>query len=131
MKEIVLASGPTSLLMALRKAKEAETAYELSGKIGVGLWMALIANCFERCSARSKRRLICSEDVTGMIEFCLGMFSRRVIDLKGNEIGKGLIEKGRVIRREGEGNEAELSVKKRIPSSSNSFSSRAARQVPN
>jgi hypothetical protein len=31
-KETVLASGTTSLLMALRKAKEVETAYELSGK---------------------------------------------------------------------------------------------------
>jgi hypothetical protein len=31
-KETVLAFGPTSLLMALRKAKEAEAAYELSGK---------------------------------------------------------------------------------------------------
>jgi hypothetical protein len=32
MKETVLASSPTSLLVALRKAKEAKTAYELSGK---------------------------------------------------------------------------------------------------
>jgi hypothetical protein len=31
-KETVLASLPTSLLVALRKAKEAETAYELSRK---------------------------------------------------------------------------------------------------
>jgi hypothetical protein len=31
-EEIVLASSPTSLLVALRKAKEAEAAYELSGK---------------------------------------------------------------------------------------------------
>jgi hypothetical protein len=31
-KEIVLASLPTSLLVALRNAKEAKTAYELSGK---------------------------------------------------------------------------------------------------
>jgi hypothetical protein len=31
-KETVMASGPTTLLLAVRKAKEAETAYELSGK---------------------------------------------------------------------------------------------------
>jgi hypothetical protein len=31
-KETVMASGPTTLLLAIRKAKEAETAYELSGK---------------------------------------------------------------------------------------------------
>jgi hypothetical protein len=31
-KETVLASGPTSLLLASRKAKEAETVYELFGK---------------------------------------------------------------------------------------------------
>jgi hypothetical protein len=31
-KETVMASGPTTLLLAIRKAKEAKTAYELSGK---------------------------------------------------------------------------------------------------
>jgi hypothetical protein len=31
-KETVMAFGPTTLLLAIKKAKEAETAYELSGK---------------------------------------------------------------------------------------------------
>jgi hypothetical protein len=107
-KETVLASGPTSLLMALRKAKEAESAYELSGKN----WGPL--DGINRKLSQTVQRTVQEEvnllrDALAMIDFSLEleMLSLRATGPRDIVIGKGLIEGGQEIMRDTKGNEVE------------------------
>jgi hypothetical protein len=88
-KETVMASLPTSLLMALRKAKEAKTAYELSGNNRGPL------DGINRELSQTMQRTV-QEGVLAMIDsfLGLGMLSLRVIDPRENARGRGLIEEG-------------------------------------
>jgi hypothetical protein len=91
-KGTVLASSPTSLLVALRKAKEAKTAYELSGKNRGPL------DNINRELSQTMQRTV-QEEVNLLLAMIdsllgLGMLSLRVIDPKENVRGRGLIEEG-------------------------------------